>query len=127
MTTLAERAASASQEETAGLLEELFLAIHDPRPDRVHGGSQALTDWLAKRNPFHQLLAINTPESLLAAAMMLAGPAACVKTQWHPDLTTKAGVEFYPADDLEGDGFKGRHKDSLALAMIAAIAQQGGL
>lgn len=59
MTTIATRAAAAKPDETAGLLRELYTEVRIEFDNRGH------------REPFNALIAINTPESLLAAAMML--------------------------------------------------------
>lgn len=34
------------------LFWEAFRAVHGPKPERVHGGSKEMNDYLAKSNPF---------------------------------------------------------------------------
>lgn len=53
---------------------EAFVAIHGPKPERVHGGSRELTDWLLLFNPFFHLL---EAKGWLSAAEMLV-PEGCV-------------------------------------------------
>ena len=50
------------------VFKQAFEAIHGPKPERVHGGSQELTDWLTKFNPFFKLIAA---DGYMDAAMLL--------------------------------------------------------
>jgi hypothetical protein len=116
--TIATRAAAAKPEETAGLLDELFFAIHGSKPERVPGGSQDWLDWLDQRIPFGSIIRINTPESLLAAAMML------VPEGWQYCITSHHGCWIRESDHFPTiTGFG----ETPALALIAAIAQSKGL
>jgi hypothetical protein len=48
--------------------DEAFVAIHGPKPPRVHGGSQEMTDWLGLYNPFLKMMDVG---AWLDAAMTL--------------------------------------------------------
>lgn len=103
--TLAERAASAKPEETAGLLEELRIAANQITPPY-----------------WHTMRGINTPESLLAAAMMLAGndPHEYLRDAvWQVAKDLNLHIRIAKPED----NYTGR----LALALIAAVAQSKGL
>jgi hypothetical protein len=64
---LAERveAATAADRE---LFDAAFIAVHGPKPPRVHGGSTELGDWLAIYNRFYDLM---KAEAWLDAALTL--------------------------------------------------------
>ena len=107
--TIAERAASAKAEETAGLLNDLNWQIQPPWP-------------ISKQDTFHQLLVINTPESLLAAAMMVLDDG-----DWAMSVAGKENaLVTLPALTCDDDAVHG-YAATPALALIAAVAQSKGL
>ncbi len=64
---LVERIEAATGDEPE-LFWEAFAAVHGPKPERVHGGSKELDDYLAKSNPFFYML---KARAFLNAAMTL--------------------------------------------------------
>lgn len=62
------------------LMRDAFEAVHGPKPPRLHGGSDDLTEWLRKFNPFFYMLEARAYES---AAMML------IPEGWHTRLATE--------------------------------------
>lgn len=50
------------------LFDTAFVAVHGPKPPRVHGGSTDLGNWLASYNRFYDLM---KSEAWLDAALML--------------------------------------------------------
>jgi hypothetical protein len=66
--SLAARAEAADPSEQREVLNAAFRAIHGEKPPRVLGGSDALTNWLLRYNPFFKMLDAEAYES---AAMML--------------------------------------------------------
>lgn len=106
--TLAERAASAKAEETAGLLNELFLSTDRPYDSDF--------DWYVAKN---------TPESLLAAAMMLLPEGA----GWNIHAPSSPDQYNLPAARIWGKwaGTFSGNAATPALALIAAVAQSKGL
>jgi hypothetical protein len=69
--SLAARAEAADPSEQREVLNAAFRAIHGEKPPRVLGGSDALTSWLYRYNPFFKMLDAEAYES---AAMMLLPP-----------------------------------------------------
>ena len=65
---LAERVEAATSTEQREMLEAAFVAIHGPKPERVHGGSPEWLAWLDLHNPFFALLQAG---GFLDAAMSL--------------------------------------------------------
>lgn len=63
---------------------EVFAAIHGPKPPRVHGGSQELTDWIVAFTPFYK--------------MMEAGAWTDAAMYLVPDGWWLAGLNYVPAD-----------------------------
>ena len=90
MKDLIERIEAAGADDHE-LLWEAFRAIHGPKPERVHGGSKELDDYLAKSNPFYLLL---QSKAYLDAAMTLVGDD-CFRVERHPMY----GVYAYVGDD----------------------------
>lgn len=105
--TLAERAASAKPEETAGLLEELRIAANQITPPY-----------------WHTMRGINTPESLLAAAMMLIPED---HPKWAVTGRNSATIGRKVSEDANVSALDWVFAATPALAMIAAIAQSKGL
>ena len=115
--TRSTRIASAKPEETAVLLVELDRALHS-----FSGDCRPLDygQWLDRQNGFHQFLSTNTPESLMAAAMLLVPEGmridlrltedgrGAARLHWPGDIDLAAWGDLYP---------------SLALALAAAIAR----
>ena len=73
MLSLAEMIEKATEGQQEALLVEAFEAMHGPKPERVHGGSEELTAWLGLFNPFYAMLKACAYES---AAMSLV-PEGC--------------------------------------------------
>ena len=82
---LAERVEAATSTEQREMLEAAFVAIHGPKPERVHGGSPEWLAWLDLHNPFFALLQAG---GFLDAAMSLV-PSRCfgAKVSSHTDCT----------------------------------------
>ena len=66
---LASRVEAATATEQREMLEAAFVAVHGPKPERVHGGSPEWIAWLDMHNPFFALLQAG---GFLDAAMSLA-------------------------------------------------------
>ena len=73
---LAERVEAATATEQREMLEAAFVAVHGPKPERVHGGSPEWIAWLDMHNPFFALLQAG---GFLDAAMSLV-PSGW---RWH--------------------------------------------
>lgn len=126
---LALRVEQASADQQAEMLEAAFVAIHGPKPERVHGGSQEWLDWLDLHNPFVRLL---RERGFLDAAMTLVPEgwrlrqanfsAPCADDRkWH--LNLHGGREG--EDCFVGRGSS--HALALTAAALRAIAStQGG-
>jgi hypothetical protein len=61
--SLAARAEAADPSEQREVLNAAFRAIHGEKPTRVLGGSDALTNWLLRYNPFFKMLDAEAYES----------------------------------------------------------------
>ena len=114
--TLAERAASANAGETRALLTDLWWALCNTNPN-VEASSEAWT--------FCKLRDLNTPESLLAAAMMLLPDGA----GWNIHAPSSPDKYNLPAARIWGKWTGTFHGNAAttALALIAAVAQSKGL
>lgn len=80
MDSLIERIEAATSNDPE-LFWEAFRAVHGEKPERVHGGSKELDDYLAKSNPFFFMLKAG---AFIDAAMTL------VPTYWNWSLTHSA-------------------------------------
>ena len=114
--TIAAIAAAAKPEETALFLEKLCWLDRGP--------SLLLDENRAWASDFAALLKINTPESLLAAAMMLVPEGwalDCLKEgevgSWYVNLRSRDWVSEWSYSKAA----------TPALALIAAIAQSKGV
>jgi len=109
--TIATRAAAARPEETAGLLREL---------------RKATTDWkdVGTISVWRCLLDLNTPESLLAAAMMLV-PEGYPK--WAVTGRNSATIGRKVTEDANSNVLDWSYAATPALALIAAIAASRGV
>ena len=82
---LAERVEAATATEQREMLEAAFVAVHGPKPERVHGGSPELLAWLALHNPFFALLQAG---GFLDAAMSLVPSGHTFDMVSHLDVAT---------------------------------------
>lgn len=116
--TISQRAEQAGAGETRGLLEELFDVVHPVSMcwDFDQGETHSL-----RRLPFDALLAINTDEAFLAAAMMLMPEGWMIISL--SELGGAGGDSCTlsnPGNGLRADSDAGAR--TLALALIASIA-----
>ena len=82
---LAERVEAATATEQREMLEAAFVAVHGPKPERVHGGSPEWIAWLDMHNPFFALLQAG---GFLDAAMLLVPSGCTFDMVSHIDQTT---------------------------------------
>lgn len=118
--TIATRAAAAKPEDTAGLLDELWLQMK---------GATYVSDKVARHldlDNFANFLAINTPESLLAAAMMLVPDGWLIAHL--SELGAAGGCVCKLGNPETGDDtIADAGERTMALALIAAIAESKGV
>lgn len=128
MTTLQTRLAQADK-PTRELLEEVWEAIHGPKPPRIHGGSQELTDWLHLHNPFYRMI---DAEAWTSAVEML-----------EPEIVNRYPQIYYigpnPNNSRDGHRYefwtkecgrkpiRAQHPHSKALALAIACLKARGL
>ena len=118
---LADRVEAASEQEQHEMLEAAFVAVHGPKPARVHGGGAELSAWLLLHNPFFVMLKAKAWES---AAMSLV-PEGWL-SEWGYHFSLEVDYEnrglwnacFYQLGD-GGDTIIATAV-TLALALIAA-------
>jgi hypothetical protein len=100
---------AATATEQREMLEAAFVAVHGPKPERVHGGSPELLAWLALHNPFFALLQaggfLDAAMSLVPSEMLWSvewaghqtrGRIACC-TIWKPHMPSSTAVAATPA------------------------------
>ena len=87
---LAERVEAATTTEQREMLEAAFVAVHGPKPARVHGGTSEWIAWLDLHNPFFALLQAG---GFLDAAMSLV-PSGC--SEWNVEAWKAPGA-IHPA------------------------------
>ncbi len=124
LNTLVERIEAATPDQQRELLIEAWVAVHGPKPPRIHGGTPELTAWLIAYNPFHAMLDVNAYES---AALTLVQEGC----QWRVDSHyNMAGVFEYYMDQQEGPSMSeyGGEGSTPALALCCAAlrARMGG-
>lgn len=121
MTDLAALADRIEREgPSVGLLIDAWQAIHGPKPPRVQGGSDELTQWLHRFDPFYAKL---RAEAWLSAAEMLV-PEGCWwnagqdtdfgwanVTPWGTDKTVEALNCPTPAAALAAAAIRARMSD----------------
>ena len=125
--TIATRAAAAKPEDTAGLLAELSLFVACDGTTFEFSDGVVLPDNFPWTGRFHLLLTMDSPESLLAAAMMLLPEGwetaiylGGVNTNVQMETEAmRSGMEYFSPIDATAS--------TPALALIAAIAQSKGV
>ena len=97
---LAERVEAATATEQREMLEAAFVAVHGPKPERVHGGTSEWIAWLDLHNPFFALLQAG---GFLDAAMSLVPSGAwfVVKNVMGPQPISR---DLFVADVLHPNG-----------------------
>jgi hypothetical protein len=123
--SLAARAEAADPSEQREVLNAAFRAIHGEKPPRVLGGSDALTSWLYRYNPFFKMLDAEAYES---AAMMLVPEGWSVFLLRLPEGRGEASLLEFGEPDEKGKRWRragmidtGRRTASTpALALVAA-------
>ena len=111
---LASRVEAATGAEQREMLEAAFVAVHGPKPERVHGGSPELLAWLALHNPFFALLQAG---GFLDAAMSLV-PSGLILRNYQSSRFVPHSCEV--ALSWAHGGWLGNSDHSFALALTAA-------
>jgi len=125
---LADRAEAATGADTFAMLEAAFVAVHGPKPERAHGGRDAMTAWLALRNPFLRLLDaggfIDAALTLVPSGATYINVETCARGK--PGQHCRAEVSW-EGDDGEEVRFNAYGKEpapTLVAAALRAIAKE---
>lgn len=118
MTDLIQRI-EAAKEPSADLFEDAFVAIHGPKPPRVHGGSQEWLDWLHLHNPFARML---DAQAWTSAAEMLV-PEGWYICSLSSDLETETWLAIIAPKHNANGRASGNDTPSAhpGLALLSAI------
>ena len=101
------------------LFWEAFNAVHGPKPERVHGGSKEMDDYLAKSNPYFYFVKAG---AFLDAAMSLV-PDGFIFGCGSKDATKTAWAWVSPDEPLEYRSITNAATPALALCAAALKAR----
>ena len=119
---LAERVEAATATEQREMLEAAFVAIHGPKPERVHGGSPEWLAWLDLHNPFFALLQAG---GFLDAAMSLVPSGwVCTHAYFNDQRAVFNFTKWRDGNPMYASGVALTPALALTAAALRAIAER---